>query len=125
MRGEAEELRPVAVDPDSRARTHLANERTFLSWLRTAITLVTLGLAAGQFLNRNLVPGLPIVAAMAITLIGCGIFVAVAGVVQYFQARWEINEGRYRSSKLSILISTIIVVIVGLIAVWFVFAGHH
>src|SRR5215216_6274486 len=26
---------PAARDPDSRARTRLANERTFLAWLRT------------------------------------------------------------------------------------------
>jgi len=38
---------------ESRARTHLANERTFLAWLRTGIALISLGLAAAQFLERH------------------------------------------------------------------------
>jgi uncharacterized membrane protein YidH (DUF202 family) len=36
---------------ESRARTHLANERTFLAWLRTGISLIGLGLAAAKFLD--------------------------------------------------------------------------
>ena len=45
------------VDPDSRARTHLANERTYLAWFRTGITLVALGLAAAQFLVPDTTSG--------------------------------------------------------------------
>ena len=41
----------MAADPDTRARTHLANERTFLAWFRTGITLVALGLAGAQLLG--------------------------------------------------------------------------
>ena len=125
VRGEADELRPARADPDSRARTHLANERTFLAWLRTGITLVTLGLAAGQFLAKNLIPGVPIVTAMAIGLVGCGLFVALAGAFQYYHGRREINEGRYRSSSYAIVISTIILVLVGLIAIVFIVLVRH
>ena len=46
------------ADPDSRARTHLANERTFLAWLRTGLALIVLGIGAAQFVSheRQLVP---------------------------------------------------------------------
>ena len=48
------------TDPDSRARTHLASERTFLAWLRTGLGLNVLGLAAAQFIeaDRMFIPGL-------------------------------------------------------------------
>jgi uncharacterized membrane protein YidH (DUF202 family) len=51
------------VDPDSRALTHLANERTFLAWLRTGLGMIVLGLAAGQFIDvdRDLIPGIRVV----------------------------------------------------------------
>ena len=44
------------TDPDSRARTHLANERTFLAWLRTGLGLIVLGLAAAQFMEARSQP---------------------------------------------------------------------
>jgi putative membrane protein len=42
----------VAEDPSSnsnRARDHLANERTFLAWVRTGAAIVVFGFAIGRF----------------------------------------------------------------------------
>lgn len=38
------------TDP-SHARDHLANERTYLAWLRTSANVMALGLAAAKFTN--------------------------------------------------------------------------
>ncbi|MGC5029412.1 YidH family protein [Micromonospora sp. DT229] len=43
-----QELRSVGTTPDY--RFSLANERTFLAWLRTGLALIAGGLAAAQFL---------------------------------------------------------------------------
>ena len=59
----------VTVDHDSRARTHLANERTFLAWFRTGITLVALGLAAAQFLGSDTPGGPPLIHILATLVI--------------------------------------------------------
>jgi putative membrane protein len=49
----AMEERPTA-DPDRRIdafrRTHLANERTYLAWLRSGLTAVAVGLGVAKFL---------------------------------------------------------------------------
>ncbi len=52
MRNEGERKDPTKWygDPDTRARTHLANERTFLAWLRTSLTTIALGIGASDFL---------------------------------------------------------------------------
>jgi inner membrane protein YidH len=42
------------ADPQTRTRDLLANERTFLAWLRTAATVMVLGLAIAKFAD---VPG--------------------------------------------------------------------
>jgi uncharacterized membrane protein YidH (DUF202 family) len=63
------DVREQRVDLESRARTHLANERTFLAWLRTGIALIGLGLAAAQFLERQVLPGLPLIRSMSITMV--------------------------------------------------------
>ncbi|WP_375492444.1 YidH family protein [uncultured Jatrophihabitans sp.] len=39
----------VAPSPSTRARDHMANERTYLAWLRTAATVMALGLAVASF----------------------------------------------------------------------------
>src|SRR2546428_6524551 len=42
--------KPVAENTNpNRARDHLANERTFLAWVRTAIAVVVFGFAIGRF----------------------------------------------------------------------------
>jgi putative membrane protein len=71
------------TDPDSRARTHLANERTFLAWFRTGITLIALGLAAAQFLTRNVDPDVPLVEILSTLVIGTGAAAVAIGLYHY------------------------------------------
>jgi putative membrane protein len=85
------------ADPDSRARTHLANERTFLAWLRTGLGLIVLGLAAAQFIavDRDLIPGLRVVFDFAAALIVGGALIVLIGGVRYFRGRDQIELARF------------------------------
>lgn len=77
------EVRRVGTTPDY--RFSLANERTFLAWIRTALALIAGGLAAAQFL-----PPLPIRhlrEAIAVVLLLLGATVAVRAVS--YHARTE------------------------------------
>jgi putative membrane protein len=62
-------------------RFSLANERTFLAWLRTGLALVAGGLAAAQFLPR--LPVAHLREAIAIALLLLGSAVAVRAVVHW------------------------------------------
>ncbi|MEH1016556.1 DUF202 domain-containing protein [Micromonospora sp. CPCC 206060] len=62
------ELREVGTTPDY--RFSLANERTFLAWLRTGLALVAGGLAAAQFLPPLPAAHLREVIAVALLLLG-------------------------------------------------------
>ncbi len=66
-------------------RFSLANERTFLAWIRTALSLLAGGVLLEQFATR-LEPRL-VVAGVAIAL---AILSAVLSAVSYF--RWKANE---------------------------------
>jgi putative membrane protein len=107
-------------DPDSRARTHLANERTFLAWFRTAIALIALGIAADQFLTRDLVPGVPLVRALATLLVASGILLVVIGAWRYATGRDRIDASDFRPARMSILVTTAAAVLTGVIAIAFV-----
>ncbi|MDG4808227.1 DUF202 domain-containing protein [Micromonospora sp. WMMD1120] len=62
------ELRSVGETPDY--RFSLANERTFLAWLRTGLALVGGGLAAAQFLPPLPMSHLREIIAVALLLLG-------------------------------------------------------
>jgi putative membrane protein len=73
-------VRQVGTTPDY--RFSLANERTFLAWIRTALALIAGGLAAAQFL-----PPLPAIRhfpqIIAVVLLLLGATVAVRAVGHY------------------------------------------
>src|SRR5690606_984075 len=50
------ELIPNDPPPKGKIRTHLANERTYLAWGRTGLTMIALGLGAAQLLDRHVLP---------------------------------------------------------------------
>jgi putative membrane protein len=88
--------------PTGAAREHLANERTLLAWVRTAVTLITLGFAAarfGVFVDEQSAAPRRLGAA---TLIGVAIIcvgtVSVAlSLVRFLRAREQIGAGRFRA----------------------------
>jgi putative membrane protein len=65
------EMRQVGSTPDY--RFSLANERTFLAWIRTALALVAGGLAAAQFLPPMPIPHLREGIAVALLLLGAAV----------------------------------------------------
>lgn len=112
------------VDPDSRARTHLANERTFLAWLRTGITLIALGLAAAQFLDPAVVGGVPIVRTLSTFVIGMGAFTVGVGLYRYRVAARRIESETFRPAARSLVIASSLAVVVAGLAVVFVWLLH-
>ncbi len=80
----------VGTDPDP--RFSYANERTFLAWCRTALALMTAGLAITQLLpgfdlpgGRRLI-GLPLIAA--------GTVLASGSLVQWFRSERAMRLGQ-------------------------------
>jgi putative membrane protein len=106
-------------DPDSRARTHLANERTFLAWLRTGLGLIVVGLGAAQFLERDreLGAGVSVVSAFAVFLALAGTATVAIGAVHYVQGRERIEAERFRPAGWSVTVVAALVVLGGLLAV--------
>lgn len=109
-------VRHVA-DPDSRARTHLANERTFLAWLRTGLSLVAVGLAAANFLPVDLVPGIPYVTLSAVVLVVLGAFMVFFGALRYLRAFQQIESAAYVPAVWPIVFVGVIVAVIAVLAV--------
>lgn len=79
-------------------REHLANERTLLSWVRTGVGLISLGIVverAGSFVsagtgNPDELSG---ILGVALTLLGC--LALVLGAVQFLRNRRRISCGEF------------------------------
>lgn len=105
------------MDPDSRARTLLANERTFLAWVRTGLSMVTIAVAAAQFIAPEEREGLHLVTLFSILLVASGVGATVLAGIQFLRSREQINSGVYRSGTTAIGLTVGITVVAGLIAV--------
>ncbi|GGM19368.1 membrane protein [Dactylosporangium sucinum] len=80
------EVRSEGTTPDY--RFSLANERTFLAWLRTALALVGGGLAVAQFL-----PGHRLRLVIAVSLFALGALVALRGVDHWSRSERAMRLG--------------------------------
>ncbi len=112
------------ADPDTRARTHLANERTFLAWLRTGLSLVALGLVTAQFLERDLLPGVPVTTIFSLFLVASGMILTVLGGIHFVHARDEIDAGSFLPSTRATIVGMTVAIIAGVLALALVVLIH-
>ena len=118
---EADLAAPWSADPDSRARTHLANERTFLAWLRTGLSLVAVGIAVAGFLPPDLIPGVRYVTGFALVLAVFGTIMVLYGAWRYVRANRQIETGSYQPAVAGIVAIALVVGVLGALAIPIVF----
>lgn len=107
-------------------REHQANERTYLAWLRTSISLIGFGFAIarfgiflqqldpeqvttdGAFLSSRLI---------GVSLVGFGVFSIILAAWRYNQAFLQIENGRYKPNRSVIWILSAMVTALGLLCI--------
>ena len=107
----------------NRARDHLANERTFLAWVRTGAAIVVFGFAIGRFsiAMRQLtaLQGHPVRTAgisvwMGSFTIVAGVALVVAGLARYRKTRTQLDAGTFEPAGFVLDLITIVTVVFGL-----------
>ncbi len=101
---------------------HLANERTILAWIRTAIAIMTLGIAINRFSLflvefSRIVPGGRTAnihaEELGIGLVILGILMMLGAIWHYLDVAKAIDEDTYRPSRLKIVLASMAVVVLG------------
>ncbi len=104
------------------ARDHLANERTFLAWVRTGAAIVVFGFAIGRFsiAMRQLtaLQGHPLRTAgfsvwMGASSIVAGVVLVVAGLLRYRRTRVLLELGKFEPAGFVLDLVTILTVVFG------------
>jgi putative membrane protein len=85
--------RPPQIEPPS-VRDHLANERTLLAWMRTALTVIGLGFIVDRLALEGIAPG-RLEAFTGVALVLLGGLIALGGAWSFVRARRELATGTY------------------------------
>jgi len=114
-----------------RSNEHLANERTFLAWLRTCIALMGLGFVVARFSlflrefgiitkNQTIPSNLPdpfSSTILGMSMIGLGILLIIYALVNYIKTQKAIEAGVYVPRPSIVYLSTIVIVVFGVITI--------
>jgi putative membrane protein len=111
------------VEDSNRARDHLANERTFLAWVRTSVAIVVFGFAIGRFAiamrqltefqgRGSRTTGFSVWMGMSAIL--AGVVMVGAGLMRYRKTRSQLDEGKFEPAGFIVDLVTILTVLFGL-----------
>ncbi|KAJ1882932.1 hypothetical protein H4R99_001274 [Coemansia sp. RSA 1722] len=94
------------------ARDHLANERTYLAWIRTSLSLVTVGVAIRQLYRVGIDLGNDASSsqqdtqeesvagkALGVSFVILGMFFVLVGLYRYFRSQFLMTNGKFPVSR--------------------------
>lgn len=107
------------------AGDHLANERTYLAWIRTSIGIMAFGFVVVKFSlfvkqialilgKEREVPSKGFSSIVGIILVTVGALTALLSYLRYKRTERQLNDDGYRNSPLLITILTLFILVVSL-----------
>ena len=113
-------------------RVHMANERTFLAWIRTSIGIMAFGFVVEKFAlfikQMSLVLGKPNIgnvlpashgysAMVGIFLVGLGTLMGLLALLRYKKVEKQIDRDTYEPSSVLVMLLTFSIIAVGIFLV--------
>jgi uncharacterized membrane protein YidH (DUF202 family) len=106
-------------------RVHLANERTFLAWIRTSVAVMAFGFVVEKFslfvkqmayyMGKEASPPAPGYSSLiGILLVGLGMLMGVLAFIRYKKVERQIDEDTYTPSALLSVLLAISVIVIGM-----------
>jgi putative membrane protein len=108
-----------------RVRDHLANERTYLSWMRSGIALMGFGvlIVRLRILRPPLAPQPPgdgWKLGLAFSVVG--LLTVLLSTQHYFAVRYDIDEDTYEPPDRWVLISSLTILLLGIGVIYYLFS---
>jgi putative membrane protein len=118
----------VELPEDKRASEYLANERTFLAWIRTSIAIISLGFVIAKFgvwlreLATRLAPQIPIRSTglslpMGVAMMALGGALAIFAAFHYHFVNKAIQRGEVRANRGLIVAVTVAVALLAVMMI--------
>lgn len=114
---------------------HLANERTFLAWMRTSFSIIVFGFVVARFgvalhefflLQHHKMSSSDDSLALGVTCMVVGIVFAVIALLRYQMTRIQIEAGQFKPAYLTTLFLGFFTASVGVGLVFYlIYAAHN
>ncbi len=116
------------------ASDHLANERTFLAWIRTSIALMGFGFVVVKFSlfvkqisfalgEKAAIVSKGFSSAIGVILVAVGAILAVLAYLQYRRTEQQLLHKVYRPSNLLSFVLTLGMVLISGLLIWYLLPG--
>ena len=124
-----ENIEPIKV---RNRRVHMANERTFLAWIRTSIGIMAFGFVVEKFalfikqmslvlgktnIGSTLPPSHGYSAIVGIFLVGLGTLMGLMAWFRYKKVEKQIDRDTYEPSSVLVMLLTLSIIAVGIFLV--------
>ena len=117
-----EKISPAKKFNSSRIRDHLANERTYLAWMRTAVALMGFGVVILR-LRAFHPPSLPRPGfgwKLGLIFSVVGLLTVLLSTLQYFTVRRDIEEDTYEPADRWVILFSLAITLLGAGIIYFV-----
>src|SRR6516162_5628249 len=122
---------PKHVGTSKRVTDHLANQRTFLAWIRTGLAMITFGFVVERFglllrelgYKIGLTEILPIhfTSFFGVSLTILGVIMMVVALFEFLQIRRTIDSERFHPPAAFSIILTILAALIGILLAIYLF----
>lgn len=118
----------INTNKDPNISNHLANERTFLAWIRTSVGLMAFGFVVVKFSlfvrqisaligKENLVQNRGYSAIVGIILVAVGMVTAVLSYIRYRKTKNQISQENYYHSTILLTVITAFIFLVSVLLI--------
>ena len=133
----AQQPQQATIDEAKRATEYLANERTFLAWIRTSLAIISLGFVVAKFslwlreLAAQLAPQMQTSQAGAsmpigVTMMALGGVLAVLAAWRYHVVNRAIEHGNVSADRgLVILVTVMVALLCAAMIVYMLLTAQH
>ena len=122
---------PKHIGTSKKVTDHLANQRTFLAWIRTGLATITFGFVVarfGLFLQESgfkngfteIIPA-HYSTFIGVTLTILGVIVMIVALVEFLQIRRSIDSERFHPPAAFSIILTILAALIGILLAIYLF----
>ncbi len=122
------------VRPDAKVRNrrvHMANERTFLAWVRTSISVMAFGFVVERFslfvrqmaayMGKTAPPHPSYSAVIGIILVGIGVLMGLLAFIRFRIVERQIDKDTYAPSPVLYILLTLAVLAIGFFLVLYLY----
>lgn len=124
-------LTPASVD---KIRDHLANERTFLAWIRTSISIIVFGFVVAKFgitlrefllVQNHVVKGSGASLSIGVGFMTMGIFLAPLALIRYRITMRHIDTEQFKpASAIAVLLGVVTALFGAILTIYLIFTSQ-